>query len=57
MSKFSFWVLKHRLKIGYTIGILNIFCGLFNIAVGSVIPGLFWSAVGAFIIFDVRSYR
>lgn len=57
MSKFSDWMLKHRLKIGYTVGIMNIISGLLNIALGSIIPGLFWGAIGAYIIFDVRTYK
>ena len=51
------WLMEHRTTIGYTIGILNILSGLSNIALDNVVGGLFWIAVGALIIFDVRSFK
>lgn len=57
MNKFKDWLLEHRVKIGYSIGVANILSGILNIIVGSVIPGLFWAAIGVYIIFDVRSYK
>lgn len=50
------WMMKHRLKIGYTAGVLNIVCGLFNIFAGSVLLGLSISILGVYIIFDIKSY-
>ena len=57
MNKFKDWLIEHRVKIGYTVGILNILSGLSNIFMGNIIPGLFWSAIGAYIVFDVRTYK
>lgn len=57
MNKFKNWLIEHRVRIGYTVGILNILSGLSNIFMGNIIPGLFWSAIGAYIVFDVRTYK
>jgi formate/nitrite transporter FocA (FNT family) len=51
------WLMTHRTTIGYTIGILNILSGLSNITLGNVVGGVFWIAIGAVIILDVRSYK
>ena len=51
------WFLQHRTRIGYTICGLNIFCGLINLIVGDWVTGLFWLCIGAFIIFDVNTYK
>jgi hypothetical protein len=49
--------LKYRNPIGYFIGGMNVLSGLLNILVGNVVLGLFWVSMGAFIIFDVRTYK
>jgi len=56
-EKIRDWFLQHRTRIGYTIGGLNMFFGLTNIVVGDWVVGLFWFGVGAFIIFDVNTYK
>ena len=50
------WMMKHRLKIGYTAGVLNIVCGLINIAAGSILLGIPLGILGVYIIFDIKSY-
>ncbi len=50
------FLFQHRVKIGYFIGGGNILSGLLNVLVGNVVLGLFWISMGAFIIFDIRTY-
>jgi hypothetical protein len=55
MSKIATWFMNHRTAIGYTIGFANILSGLANIALGNVVGGLFWTVIGAIIVYDVRT--
>lgn len=55
MSKIATWFMKHRTAIGYTIGFVNILSGLANITLGNVVGGAFWIAIGAIIVYDVRT--
>jgi len=56
MDKIKNFLYQHRVKISYFIGGANILSGLLNILIGNVVLGLFWLSMGAFIIFDVRTY-
>lgn len=51
------WFWKNREKIGYSIGGLNIANGLISLLFGNILIGLLWTAVGAFIVYDVRTYK
>jgi hypothetical protein len=51
------WFWENREKIGYTIGALNIANGLVNLFLGDILNGLLWTAIGAFIVYDVRTYK
>lgn len=57
MNKVKTWLWQKRDTIGYSIGAANVASGVVNIAVGNIVAGLFWVAIGAFIIYDVRTYR
>ena len=57
MFKITTWFMKHRTAVGYTIGFANNISGLANIAVGNVVGGLFWLAIGALIVYDVRTFK
>jgi len=56
MNKIKEWLWTRRTTIGYTIGGANVVSGILNLAMGSVIPGLFFIGIGAFIIVDTRTY-
>jgi len=56
MDKVKEFLYKHRVRISYFIGGANILSGLLNVLVGNVVIGLFWLSMGAFIIFDTKSY-
>lgn len=57
MSKIKQWLWDRRTGIGYTIGGANLGSGIGNILIGNVVVGVFWLAIGAFIIWDVRTYK
>jgi hypothetical protein len=49
------WFVNNWKPIGYTIGTVNIISGLGDMMTGSFWFGLFWIALGSFIIYDVRT--
>jgi len=57
MFKITTWFMRHRAAIGYTIGFANILSGLANITVGNTVGGFFWLAIGALIVYDVRTFK
>jgi hypothetical protein len=51
------WIQNNWKPIGYTIGTVNIISGLGDVMTGSVWFGLFWIALGSFIIYDARTSK
>jgi formate/nitrite transporter FocA (FNT family) len=51
------WFWKHRVKISYFVGFINFLSGAINVIVGNVVGGLFWIALGGWIIFDAKTYK
>ena len=56
-DKVIYFLMKYRTPIGYSIGYLNILSGLVNILLGNVAVGLFWVGIGAFLVWDVKTYK
>lgn len=56
-NKVTDFLWKYRSAIGYSIGYLNILSGLVNVLLGNVATGLFWVGIGAFLVWDVKTYK
>jgi hypothetical protein len=48
------WLTTYRTPIGCFVGAINIMSGVIDIMIGNNFLGLFWIALGALIIFDLR---
>lgn len=57
MDRIYDWFVKNWKPIGYTIGTVNIISGLGDVMTGSLWFGLFWIAIGSFIIYDARTSK
>ncbi len=57
MNKFLDWFQANRVSIGYTIGGLNILNGFLGLMYGNMIAAVFWTIVGAVIIFDSKYFK
>lgn len=57
MEKFMDWFGRNRIKIGYTVGSLNVLNGLLSISVGDTWTGIFFIVLGSAIIFDAKVFK
>ena len=51
------WFGRNRIKIGYTVGSLNVLNGLLSISVGDTWTGIFFIVLGSAIIFDAKVFK
>lgn len=57
MSKFLDWCDRHYVTIALFLGIVNIISGLIDIFSGNPWWGLFWVAIGSFLVFDAKTRK
>lgn len=55
LEKFVFWFTENRKKIGYTLGGINMVCGVNSLALGHTNNGLILLFVGFVLVFDAWS--
>ena len=55
INKFVFWLGENRKKIGYSIGIVNMLCGVNALAFGQTSIGIIQFFVGFVLVFDAWS--
>jgi len=51
------WLTTYRTPIGCFVGGINILSGVIDIVIGNNFFGVFWIALGALIIFDLRPIK
>ena len=51
------WFGRNRVKIGYTVGGLNVLNGVLSISVGDTWSGVFFIVLGSAIIFDAKVFK
>ena len=52
IDKVIFWFTENRKKIGYTLGIINILCGVNSLATDQSSNGMIQIFIGTVLIFD-----
>ena len=52
IDKIMFWFTENRKKIGYTLGGINILCGVNSLATGQTSNGIIELFIGSVLIFD-----
>lgn len=57
MNKFMEWFGRHRRKIGYTVGGLNLLMGIAGIIVGDYTSAIFWLILGGAIVLDTKYFK
>jgi hypothetical protein len=57
IEKFMEWFGRNRVKIGYTVGGLNVLNGALSISVGDTWSGIFFIVLGSAIIFDAKVFK
>lgn len=57
MEKFMEWFGRNRKTIGYTVGGLNVFNGVVQLASGNLVNAVFWLVLGSAIILDARMFK
>jgi hypothetical protein len=55
INKFVFWLGMNRKKVGYTLGIGNMLCGIASLAIGQTSTGFILLFVGFVLAFDAWS--
>lgn len=57
MNSFMDWFGRHRRKIGYTVGGLNLLTGLTNLLIGDYAGAVFWLVIGGAIVLDTKYFK
>jgi hypothetical protein len=55
IEKFVFWLSENRKKVGYSLGGINMLCGINSLAFGQISNGFVLLFVGFVLIFDAWS--
>ena len=55
IDKVIFWFTENRKKIGYTLGIINILCGVNSLETDQASNGMIHIFIGTVLIFDAWS--